>query len=51
MPFENMQAIADELRCSVIEAATADPEWRHMARTKLHASMQAKQRRESSSGH
>ncbi|GAC1654724.1 MAG: hypothetical protein NVS4B6_31220 [Mycobacterium sp.] len=54
IPFENMQAIAEELRCSVMEAAEADPEWREMATVKLLALAEAKRRNEataSESGH
>lgn len=45
LPFSSLQILADELRCSVMEAAAADPEWRHMARTKLVAHAQAEKRK------
>lgn len=45
MPFTNMQAIADELHCSVMEAAAADPEWREYATLKLLAQGEATRRR------
>lgn len=42
-----MQALADELRCSVMAAAEADPEWRQMATINLLAQAESKRRRES----
>jgi hypothetical protein len=41
-----MQAIAEELRCSVPEAAVADPEWRRMATIKLMAQSEVERRRQ-----
>jgi hypothetical protein len=49
VPFGNLQAIADELRCSVMEAAEADPEWRQMATLKLLALAGSKRRLEEAS--
>jgi hypothetical protein len=44
LPFTNLQHVADELRCSIMEAAAAEPEWREMATLKLWAEVGAKQR-------
>jgi hypothetical protein len=40
-----MQALADELRCSVMDAAAADPEWRQYATIKLLAHAEADERK------
>lgn len=45
-PFVNLQFIADELRCSVMEAAGADPEWQQMARVAVWAKVRAKRRQD-----
>jgi hypothetical protein len=50
VPFVNLQMVAKELRCSVMEAAAVDPEWRYYAELKLLAQMQAGKRLEQANG-